>query len=153
MNLTHMSQYTTQAAVEGEIPPMDLIALTDDDGRGALNTTILTQCIANSSGEIDQACANIYGQQIPFNPIPPSVANMALTITCYRLIRRRNTADEQNKFFAEYSRVRDFLDAVNTGDKHLSDVTLRDFPQGAVVGRPVIYSGGIFGTGVISNTM
>jgi phage gp36-like protein len=151
-----MSAYTTQAEVNGEIQQNDLIQLCDDNGTGSLDANaliILNQVIANASGEVDQACANIYGQQIPFNPVPPSVANMALTITCYRLYRRRSVPDEQNKFFKEYSRVRDFLDKVNTGDMHLSDVTLRDFPQGALTSQPVIYSGGVFGTGVLSNTM
>ena len=148
-----MSIYTNQAAVNGELPMQDLIGLTDDDQTGQLNVTILNQIIANASGEVDQACANIYGGQLPFNPVPLSVANMALTIACYRLIRRRNTADEQNKFYQEYKRVRDFLDEVNTGDKHLDDVPTRDFPQGALTGRSIIYGGGVFGTGCLSNTM
>jgi len=151
-----MSQYCTQAAVNGEIPNADLIALLDDDDNpapGTLNVTLLNQVIANASGEIDQACANIYGQQLPFNPVPLSVANMALTITCYRLFRRRETPDEQNKWFEQYRRVRDFLDEVNTGDKHLDDVPTRDFPQGALTGRPLVYAGGIFGYGPLSNSM
>ena len=151
-----MSAYTSLAAINGEIQMNDIIMLCDDVGTGLLEgaaTTILNQVIANASGEIDQACANIYGQQLPFSPVPLSVANMALTITCYRLYRRRSVPDEQNKFFAEYSRVRDFLDAVNTGDKHLDDIPARDFPQGALTGRPTIYSGGVFGYGVVSNTM
>jgi phage gp36-like protein len=151
-----MSLYTNQAAVNGEIPTSDLIALLDDDDNpqpGSLNATLLNQVIANSSGEIDQACANIYGQQLPFNPVPLSVANMALTITCYRLFRRRETPDEKNKWFEQYRRVRDFLDEVNTGDKHLDDVPTRDFPQGALTGQSIIYGGGVFGTGCLSNTM
>jgi phage gp36-like protein len=151
-----MSSYTTQAAVNGEIPTADLIALLDDDDNpapGTLNVALLNQVIANASGEVDQACANIYGQQLPFSPVPLSVASMALTITCYRLFRRRETPDEQNKWFAQYSRVRDFLDEVNTSDKHLDDVPPRDFPQGALTGRPTIYSGGIFSYGPLSTTM
>lgn len=151
-----MSLYTTQAAVNGEIPTMDLIAQLDDSDNpnpGQLNVALLTQIIANASGEIDQACANIYGQQLPFNPVPLSVASMALTITCYRLFRRRETPDEQNKWFAQYSRVRDFLDKVNIGEMHLDDVPSRDYPQGALTGRPLIYSGGIFGYGPLTNSM
>lgn len=134
-----MSTYSNQAAIEGEIPQIDLIALTDDDGRGTLNITILNQVITNSSGEIDQACANLYGTQLPFNPVPSSVANMALTIACYRLVRRRQTADEQNKFYEQYKRVRDFLDRVNSGDAHIDDIPFRDFPQVAFTGRSTIY--------------
>ena len=151
-----MSLYTTQAAVNGEISYQDLIALTDDATPpfGDINQTILNQVIANASGEIDQACANIYGQQLPFNPVPLSVANMALTIACYRLYRRRETPDEMNKFFAEYNRVRNFLDKVNVGEMHLDDVPSRDFPQGALQGQSIIYGPGIFSNGgLLTNTM
>jgi phage gp36-like protein len=149
------SYYTTQAAINGEIQMADLISLCDDNGTGMLDanaTAILNQVIANASGEVDQACANIYGTQLPFSPVPLSVANMALTITCYRLYRRRSVPDEQNKFYRDYSRVRDFLDEVNTGDKHLDDVPVRDYPQGALTGQPVLYSGGPFGS-PLSNSM
>lgn len=131
----------------------DLIALTDDAGTGNLDNGILNQIIINASGYIDQKVANIYGQQLPFNPVPSSVASMALTITCYRLFRRRQVPDEKNNFYDDFKSVVDFLNQVNQGDMHLDDVPTRDFPQGAVTGRPVIYSGGVFGTGVLSNTM
>ena len=131
----------------------DLIALTDDAGTGNLDNGILNQIIINASGYIDQKVANIYGQQLPFNPVPSSVASMALTITCYRLFRRRQVPDEKNNFYDDFKSLVDFLNQVNQGDMHLDDVPTRDFPQGAVTGRPVIYSGGVFGTGVLSNTM
>ena len=134
-----MSQYTTIAAINGEIQMLELVQLTDDTNTGELNSTVLNQVITNASGEVDQACSNLYGQQLPFQPVPSSVANIALTIACYRLYRRRQIPDEQNKFWKEYSRVRDFLDDVNTGDKHLDEVPARDFPQVAMTGRSTIY--------------
>ena len=151
------SYYTSQSAINGEIQMQDLISLTDDatPPTGIVNTEILNQIINNASGEIDQACANIYGQQLPFNPVPRSVANMALTISCYRLYRRRETPDEMNKWYQQYQRVRDFLDKVNTGELHLDDVPGRDFPQGALTSQCLVYSGGPFSTssGFLSNTM
>lgn len=148
-----MSAYTTQAAINGNIQMADLIALTDDVGTGQLNAGILNQVIANASGIVDWNCANIYGQQLPFNPVPLSVASMALTIACYMLYERRETPMEQNKFAPRYKDVMAFLSKVNTGEMHLDDVPTRDFPQGAISGRPTIYAGGIFGTGVVSTTM
>ena len=149
-----MSAYTSQTAILGEIQLSDLIQLTDDSPvTGNVNTVILNQVIENASQFIDQKVANIYGEQLPFNPVPASVASMALTITCYRLYRRRQVPDEQNNYYNDFVSVRDFLNQVNQGDMHLADVPNRDFPQGAVTGRPVIYSGGVFGTGVLSNTM
>jgi phage gp36-like protein len=148
-----MSAYTTQAEIEGEIQPADLIGLTDDANTGSLNTTVLNQVIANASGYIDRKVGNLYGEQLPFSPIPPSVASMALTIVCYRLYRRRLVPDEKNNFYGDFLDVEKFLNEVNKGDAHLDDVVSRDFPQGALVGQPVIYSGGVFGSGPLSNSM
>lgn len=120
----------------------DLIAMCDDNNTGSLDSnaqTILNQIIANASGEIDQACANLYGQQLPFNPVPSSVASMALTIACYRLFRRRETPDEKNKWVEQYNRVREFLDRINTGDAHIDDVPYRDLPQVLFTGRASLY--------------
>lgn len=149
-----MSAYTTQSAVLGEIQQMDLIALTDDAPKtGDVNQTILNQIIANASGYIDSKCANLYGEQLPFNPVPPSVASMALTIVCYRLYRRRQVPDEQNKYYLEFTDVREFLNQVNVGEAHISDVTLRDFPQGAVNGQQTIYGAIPFNNGRLVNSM
>ena len=84
-----MSTYTTQAAIQGEIPEMDLIGLTDDDQTGMMNGTVLNQIITNASGEVDQACANLYGTQLPFDPVPSSVASMALTKRSVSQVRTR----------------------------------------------------------------
>jgi phage gp36-like protein len=148
------SAYTTQAAIQGSIQSKDLIACTDDaPAQGAINTTILNQVIANASGVIDMYCANIYGQQIPFNPVPPSVAQMALTIACYMLFERREVPKELNKFTSRYNFVMSFLAKVNTGDAHISDVTLRDFPQGALTSQATIYGNQPFSGGNLVNSM
>ena len=139
-----MSSYTNQAAILGEIQQADLISLTDDLGQGQINTTVLNQIIANASGYIDSKVANLYGEQLPFAPAPASpssVASMALTIACYRLFRRREVPDEKNKFTEAWEDVREFLDKVNSGDAHLDDIPIRDFPQVVATGRSTIYGG------------
>jgi phage gp36-like protein len=131
-----MSQYVTKDAILGEIQNDDLIRLTDDAPRtGSVNDTVLTQIIQNASGYIDRMVGNIYGSQLPFNPIPPSVASMALTIVCYRLLRRREVPDEKNKFYEEYKDVCQFLTRVNKGEAMLDDVISRDFSQVAYTAR------------------
>ena len=131
----------------------DLIAFTDDDSTGTLNQSVLDSIITAASGYIDRKVANIYGSQLPFNPVPSSVASMAMTITCWMLYRRALSNGETNNFQDDYNNVTEFLDKVNVGEMHLNDVPTRDFQQGAVVGRPVIFSGGVFGTGCLSSTM
>ena len=52
--------YSSQAAVLGYISLMDLISLTDDSpSTGNVNTTVLNQCIANVSAEIDAMLGSI----------------------------------------------------------------------------------------------
>ena len=149
-----MSTYTTQAAILGEIQMKDLVSLTDDSpSTGTLNVDVLNQVIANASGYIDRKIANIYGQQLPFNPVPLSVSSMALTVACYRLYRRRLVPDEKNIFYPDFKDVEMFLNKVNTGELHLDDVPSRDFPQGAMTGQPTIYGNQPFGSGPIVNTM
>ena len=134
-----MSQYTNKAAVLGEIQEPDLIALTDDSRLGVVNDTILDQIITNASGYIDSKLANIYGSQIPFSPIPSSVASMALTITCYRLLRRREVPDEKNKFAESWNDVKEFLDKVNKGEAMIDDIVERDFAQVAYTRRSTTF--------------
>ena len=146
-----MSAYTNKAAILGEIQLSDLIALTDDDRSGVVNETILAQIIENASGYIDSKIANIYGEQLPFSTIPVSVANMALTIACYRLLRRRQIPDEKNNFTDSWLDVKDFLNQVNKGEAMLSDVTLRDFAQVAYTGRNTMF--GVRGTNFPASTL
>jgi len=136
-----MSVYTTQAAILGEIQMMDLIALTDDAPKtGNVNVSVLNQVIANASGEIDRMVGNVY--DVPFNPAPPSVASMALIITCYRLVRRRQVPDEKNKYFADYKEVREFLKRVQVREDVLDLSINADFSQVAADVRPSIYGWG-----------
>lgn len=146
-----MSAYTTQAAILGEIQLSDLIQLTDDDRQGAVNQAILDQVIASASGYIDSKLANIYGEQLPFNPAPAAVANMALTVACYRLYRRRNIPDEKNNFYPDWVDVKEFLDKVNKGEAMIDDVVSRDFAQVAYTARSSTF--GTLGSNFPSTTI
>ena len=145
------SQYTTQAAVQGEIRLKDLIALTDDNKTGAVDTTVLNQVIASASGYIDSKVANIYGSQLPFNPGPPAVANMALTVTCYRLLRRAEVPDEKNKFYESFKDVEAFLNKVNAGEAMIDNTVSRDFSQVAFTARSTTF--GVKGTNFPASTI
>ena len=146
-----MSQYTTQAAVLGEIRLKDLIALTDDSKTGSVDTTVLNQVIQSASGYIDSRLANIYGSQLPFSPIPSSVANMALTVTCYRLLRRAEVPDEKNKFYESFKDVESFLNRVNAGEAMIDNTVSRDFSQVAFTVRSTTF--GVKGTNYPSTTI
>lgn len=150
-----MSAYTDQNSILGNIQMADLISLTDDDAQGVLNTTILNQVITNASATVDMYCANIYGQQLPFAAAPntpQSVANMALTIACFQLYRRRLVPFEQNNYRDAYTEVIKMLEMVNTGDMHLNDVPVRDFPQVVYTARTNPIYGNV-GSNYAANSM
>jgi len=143
-----MSAYVTSDQILGEIQLADLIALTDDTQTGQLNSTVLTQIIANASALIDAKVSNIYST--PFgSPIPSAVSNAALTIACYRLFRRREVPDEKNKFSEDYKAILEWLNQVNKGEAHIDQAPPRTFPQGAASVRPTLYGAG----GYVLNSM
>lgn len=146
-----MSAYTTQAAIQGEIRLNELIQLTDDNKSGAINTDVLAQIIANASGYIDSKVSNVYGQQLPFNPVPSSIASMALTIACYRLYRRAMVPDERNKYYQAYQDVADFLNRVNKGEAMIDDVVTRDFSPVTYTGSRTLY--GVLGSNILSRSL
>lgn len=143
------SAYTTQAQILGNIQMPDLISLTDDSNTGNLDNGVLNQVIANASGVVDMYSANIYGSQLPFNPVPLAVANIALVIACYMLYERREVPMEKNKFGPRYVAAVKFLEGVNVGKFHFDDTTNRDYSQVAATGRATIYGAG----NVLANSM
>lgn len=145
-----MAQYVTQEQILGEISMPDLIMLTDDDGDGNLDQAILTQAIVNASSDVDAFLSNLY--DTPFNPVPPTISNYALTIVCYNLYRRRLTPDEKNLFYEDYKELIDFLKQVNKGEAHISQVPERSFSQVASTQSKSIYGAALF-SNTLSNTM
>lgn len=134
-----MSAYTNQASILSQIQYSDLIRLTDDNGTGDIDQTVLNAVIEAASGYIDRKVGNIYDTPLPLSP---SVTSFALTIACYMLYRRRLVPDEKNIFYEDYVDVNDFLTKVNSGEERLDLDTQRDFSQVAYSARASIYGGG-----------
>lgn len=141
--------YTTTSAILGQIQNADLIALTDDDGTGDVNQSVLDSVIAAASDVIDAAIGNIYDVPVA-NPVSP-ITSWALTITCYMLYRRRLVPDEKNNFNEAYQRVVKLLDMVNDGKYRLNLQESRDFSQVAFTAQSTIY--GVQGSNAPSNSM
>lgn len=122
-----MSAYCSQDDILGEISYADLVALTDDDTppAGDINPTVISKVIANASGVIDRMVGNIY--TVPFSPTPESVKSLAITIACYRLLRRREVPDEKNKFWDDYKLAMRMLERVNKRDALLDLAATQDF--------------------------
>lgn len=110
-----MSAYTTQASIQGQISPTDLIAALDDTGSGQLNVAVLNQIISDVSTDIDGMCGGLYN--IPFNPVPPLVAAGCLAIVCYEIVRRALTPEEKNIYKEDADRYMKIFMEVRDDDK------------------------------------
>lgn len=132
--------YTTQAAILSQIQYSDLIRLTDDNGTGDIDQTVLNSVIDAASALIDSYVGNIYDTTV--SPVTPSISAMALDIACYMLYRRRLVPDEKNNFTEMYNRRMNFLEKVNSGEMRLDKDDTRGFSQVAYNSRGTIFGSG-----------
>jgi phage gp36-like protein len=145
---TDMS-YCTQSDIEGEIQNADLIMLTDDTNTGLVNSTVLNAVIQNASDFIDSHLAGIY--TVPFsNPIPTAVKSWCVTVSCYRLYRRRLNPMEKNNYAEAYREVCSQLNDIRKGETGVDLGVPRTVTQGAVAGQQTIY-GGVYGAPLSSS--
>jgi len=78
--------YCTQANILGLINETSLIALTDDDGAGAVDADKVAAAIADADATIDSYCQGRY--TIPLSPVPPKIAQLSVDIAVYNLYSR-----------------------------------------------------------------
>lgn len=64
-----------------------LIALTDDEGLGAVNTDRVNECILEGDSLIDGYCGARY--VVPFNPVPVTVRMLSVALAIHNLYARR----------------------------------------------------------------
>lgn len=132
--------YSSQAAVLGYISLMDLISLTDDSpSTGNVNTTVLNQCIANVSAEIDAMLGSIY--DVPFSNPPEAVTGGATVMVCAALYRRRMVPDEKNMFADDDKMYREKFRKVGNGEAELDANTPRAFAPGIVQSSRSVLTG------------
>ena len=98
--------YCTQSDIEDQIEPADLIALTDDDGTGAVDATVIARAVADADAEIDSYCGTRY--TLPFSPVPSMIRKVSVDISIYNLHSRRSlkVPEERQK---RYDNVLRFL--------------------------------------------
>jgi len=116
--------YTSQAAIQAEIPPPILIDALDDLGTGALDapaTANLNQVILNATNEVNRLIGQRYAGLIP-DPPPSSIADAALVLAIAAIFRRRNQPLHQ-EMQDKYKKVLAWLEKVGKGEEHL-DLTV-----------------------------
>lgn len=91
--------YCVQSDLEKQLPPAQLIQLTDDDGDGAADSGVVTDNITRADNEINAYCAKRY--TVPFAPVPDLIKTLSVDIAIWNLHKRRGIErDAVNKAYA-----------------------------------------------------
>lgn len=95
--------YTDQAALEiAAGGTAALIELTDINHDGVADWTAIAQAQAEADSWIDGYARRLYGEQLPFDPVPAAIRAMAAAETVYRLRSyRRVLSDSDHQLRAE----------------------------------------------------
>ena len=109
--------YTSQAAIEAEIPASHLIEALDDDRDGQIDTLVLSQILANADAEVNACLEGLYAT--PFaDEIPACCAAAALALACEAIYSRRQV--ERNPYSDRAAQWRGRLARIGAGDLPLS---------------------------------
>lgn len=87
--------YNTRTDIQGEVPEEVLVQLTDDNGTGVVEESVVTLALVKSAGEVDGYCASRY--VVPFAAPPAFVKALDLDIAIYHLFSRRENVPENRK--------------------------------------------------------
>lgn len=79
--------YSTIDDLKKLLPEESIIQLTDEEETGSVNTTRVSEAIAQADAEIDSYCARLY--TIPFSPVPDLVRKFSVDMAIYHLFSRR----------------------------------------------------------------
>jgi phage gp36-like protein len=104
--------YCTQLDILEQLSLEDLIGLTDDDGRGSVDSSVVARAIADADAEIDSYAASRY--PVPFAPAPAMIRKTSVEIAIYNLYARRRGAPDSRK--QRYDNAIRFLKAVASGE-------------------------------------
>lgn len=112
--------YTTETDITDiEITRDELIALTDDEKLGVVNSTRVTAAILKADAEIDGYCQQRY--TVPFSPVPDEIKFISTTLAAYWLWRRRQKVS--NSMLDKYTKALARLKAISRGDYSIPGVT------------------------------
>lgn len=79
--------YCAQADIEKRISQADIIALTDDTGTKAVNTTNLGEAITRADNRINGALRGKFA--VPLTTVPGMITEIAVDLVVYHLYTRR----------------------------------------------------------------
>ncbi len=92
-----------------------IIALTDDENLGSVNTARVTECIAEGDSLIDGYCGARY--VVPFSPVPVTVRSISVALAIHNLFARRVEevpAVHENRYKDALQRLKDISSGAMT---------------------------------------
>jgi len=104
--------YCTLDDLLEKISEEELIAITDDDGVGVVDTARAGRAIDDADAEIDSYCGRLY--KVPFDPVPAMIRKTAVAIAVYNLFQGRHGAPDDR--LRDYNNAVAFLRAAAKGD-------------------------------------
>lgn len=103
--------YSEKTDILDQLDEATLVELTDDDGTGTVDTSVVTRSIADADAEIDGYCATRY--DVPFSAVPVMIRKISVDIAIYNLYSRRVAVPEERD--KRYSNAVKFLRNVSKG--------------------------------------
>lgn len=79
--------YCAQSDLENRIDPQLLRSLSDDDGDGLADETVITAAISDADALIDTNLRARY--TVPLDPVPDAVRSISAAVATYGLLTRR----------------------------------------------------------------
>lgn len=119
--------YCVQADILEQISEDIVIQLTDDDGIGEIDTSVVTRAIADADAEIDGYCGKY---DLPFSPVPVMIRKISVDLAiCNLYARRKGVPEDRQKRYDNGIR---FLRDVSAGKVTLG----ADAPEPNIDGGP-----------------
>lgn len=106
--------YATLADILEQMAESDLIALTDDDQAGVVDTAVVDWALIGADALIDAHCHDRY--QVPFNPVPRLAVKFSVDLAIYNLYSRRPHVDVPEAVKDRNSQALAYLKRVQTGE-------------------------------------
>lgn len=83
--------YCTQADIEKQLPPAQVIQLADDDGDGVADSGVVSDCITRADDEINAYAATRY--TVPFTTVPALIRTISVDLAIWNLHKRRGLTE------------------------------------------------------------
>ncbi len=106
----------------------DIIALTDRESTGQVNSAVLDDALMRASSEADTYLTRY---TLPINPVPPALVSVVCDITRYRLVG--GDISESSPVYLRYTRAITWLKDISAGKAALPDQAGQAVQTGGVL--------------------